>query len=94
MLRHYSALALDRLIAAVAVATFACYCVYAFAGSKTDLIALTIPWVALGLARYVTLVTRHSLGEEPENVLLSDRVMMATIAVWTLVAALVFAVFA
>ena len=53
--------------------------------------ALTIPFVAGGLARYLVLVHRHDLGEEPENVLLADRVILGCVAVWAFVSAVVLA---
>ena len=37
----------------------------------------TIPFVVFGLFRYLLLVHRDDLGEEPENVLLSDRPLVA-----------------
>jgi hypothetical protein len=51
--------------------------------------AITVPFVAFGVARYVYLVRRQDLGEEPENVLLADRPLLATVALWVLIAALV-----
>jgi len=54
--------------------------------------ALTIPFVVAGLARYLVLVHRHELGEEPENVLLADRTILVCVAVWAVVSALVLAV--
>jgi hypothetical protein len=53
--------------------------------------ALTVPFVVAGLARYLVLVHRHELGEEPENVLLSDRPILACVAVWAVVSAVVLA---
>jgi len=41
------------------------------------------------VARYLHLVHRHDLGEEPENVLLRDRPLLAAIAAWVAVAAVV-----
>ena len=44
--------------------------------------ALTVPFVVAGLGRYLFLVHRHDLGEEPEHVLLSDRVILGAVAGW------------
>ncbi|HEV7641072.1 MAG TPA: hypothetical protein VGO39_09425, partial [Gaiellaceae bacterium] len=89
-LRGYSLPTLDAVVLATGAATVASYTAYAIeyaphAGSM----AITAPFVAFGVARYVYLVRRQDLGEEPENVLLSDRVLLATVALWVLVAALV-----
>jgi decaprenyl-phosphate phosphoribosyltransferase len=61
------------------------YVAYA-ALAHTPLMLLTVPFVAYGLARYVYLVRRHGHGEEPENVLLTDVRLVATVVCWTLVA--------
>jgi hypothetical protein len=49
----------------------------------------TIPFVVFGLFRYLMLMHREDLGEEPESVLLSDVPILATIALWALTSALI-----
>jgi 4-hydroxybenzoate polyprenyltransferase len=78
----------DRLLNVVAVATAGAYAAYAVTAHSAWM-ALTIPFVVAGLARYLVLVHRHELGEEPENVLLADRTILACVAVWAVVSALV-----
>jgi 4-hydroxybenzoate polyprenyltransferase len=80
----------DRLLNVVAVATAGAYAAYAVSAHSAWM-ALTIPFVIAGLARYLVLVHRHELGEEPENVLLADRTILACVAVWAVVSALVLA---
>jgi 4-hydroxybenzoate polyprenyltransferase len=80
----------DRLLNAVAVATAGAYAAYAVTAHSAWM-ALTIPFVVAGLVRYLVLVHRHELGEEPENVLLADRTILACVAVWAVVSALVLA---
>jgi 4-hydroxybenzoate polyprenyltransferase len=80
----------DRLLNVVAVATVGAYAAYAVTAHSAWM-ALTIPFVVAGLARYLVLVHRHELGEEPENVLLADRTILACVAVWAVVSALVLA---
>jgi hypothetical protein len=53
--------------------------------------ALTVLFVVFGLVRYLLLVHRHELGEEPENVLLSDRPVLACIGLWAAASALILA---
>ena len=54
--------------------------------------ALTAPFVVVGLARYLVLVHRHDLGEEPEHLLLADRVILGCVAAWAVLSAVVLAV--
>jgi hypothetical protein len=53
---------------------------------------ITIPFVLFGVLRYLLLVHRDELGEEPEHVLLSDAPILATIALWGVTAAVILAV--
>ncbi len=80
----------DRLLNVVAVATAGAYAAYAVTAHSAWM-ALTIPFVVAGLARYLLLVHRHELGEEPENVLLADRTILVCVGVWAVVSALVLA---
>ncbi len=49
----------------------------------------TIPFVLFGVFRYLLLIYRDDLGEEPEQVLLTDRPILATVGLWALTAALI-----
>ena len=51
----------------------------------------TIPFVVFGLFRYLLLVHRDDLGEEPENVLLGDLPIIVTVLSWAVTAALILA---
>jgi 4-hydroxybenzoate polyprenyltransferase len=86
----YSLTLVDRLLYAVAAATSAAYAAYAVTAHSAWM-ALTIPFVVVGLGRYLVLVHRHDLGEEPEHLLLADRTILACVAVWAVVSAAVLA---
>jgi len=86
----YSFGLVDRLLAVVATATVVSYGAYAFAAHSAWML-LTVPFVVVGLGRYLFLVHRHDLGEEPEHVLLSDRVILGAVAGWAVVSAAVLA---
>jgi ABC-type tungstate transport system substrate-binding protein len=51
----------------------------------------TIPFVVFGLFRYLLLVHRDDLGEEPENVLLTDKPLVAAVVLWAVTAAAILA---
>jgi hypothetical protein len=51
-----------------------------------------VPFVVYGVFRYLLLLQRRELGEEPENVLLTDVPLLLTIAAWALTCAIVLAV--
>ena len=59
-------------------------------GSKAMMI--TIPFVLFGVFRYLLLMHRRDLGEEPEEILLRDLPILACIAGWAVCAAVILAV--
>ena len=52
-------------------------------------LAWTIPFVLIGIARYLQLVYRHDKGEQPERVLLTDLPLLLTLALYGLTVILV-----
>jgi 4-hydroxybenzoate polyprenyltransferase len=89
VLARYSARVLDRLLVAVAVATVCAYAAYAIGARNSPEMTVTIPFVVAGIGRYLVLVRRHGLGEEPEEILLADVPILVALAGWTVTAALV-----
>ena len=66
--------------------TIAAYAIYTFTAHSPALMT-TIPFVVFGLFRYLLLVHRDDLGEEPENVLLGDRPLVLAVVGWAVTAA-------
>jgi len=52
---------------------------------------ITIPFVVFGVFRYLLLMHRRDLGEEPEEVLLRDVPILLCIAGWAVAAAVILA---
>ena len=89
VLEGYSLRLVDRLVAVVAVATVVSYTLYALTARDSKAMAVTVPFVVFGVVRYLVLVHRHGLGEEPERVLLTDWPIIVAVALWVLTAAAV-----
>jgi len=87
----YSLAVVDRLLGVVAAATAAAYGVYAVTAHSAWM-ALTVPFVVAGLGRYLVLVHRHDLGEEPEHLLVADRLILGCVAAWAVLSAVILAV--
>src|SRR6478735_3740732 len=68
----YSVVLVDQLLAIVAAATIAAYTGYALAAHDTRWLVATVPLVVYGLFRYLLLLHRRGLGEEPETLLVED----------------------
>jgi 4-hydroxybenzoate polyprenyltransferase len=88
VLEGYSLAFVDQLIAVVAAATISSYSIYTFT-AHTDAMVATVPFVLFGLFRYLLLVHRRDLGEEPEELLLRDRPLLVAVTAWAVVAAAV-----
>ena len=65
------------------------YSLYSLTVLANHAMVVTVPFVVAGLARYLHLIHRHELGEEPEEALLTDGPILACVGCWALTAALV-----
>jgi 4-hydroxybenzoate polyprenyltransferase len=88
-LAGYSFPLVDQLVSIVAACTIVAYSLYTFEAREGSAMMATIPFVVFGIFRYLLLMHREDLGEEPESVLLSDGPILATIALWALTSALI-----
>jgi 4-hydroxybenzoate polyprenyltransferase len=88
-LRAYSRPTLDLLLWLTAACSVAAYAAYGLLGPEASEMALTVPFVAAGIGRYLHLVHVRDLGEAPEHVLLSDRLLLSTVAIWVVATSLV-----
>jgi 4-hydroxybenzoate polyprenyltransferase len=84
-LADYSKPYLDELITIVSAATVMAYSLYTFSAPNlpdSHAMMLTIPFVLYGLFRYLYLVHREGGGGAPEQMLLDDRPLLATVILW------------
>jgi 4-hydroxybenzoate polyprenyltransferase len=92
VLEGYSLALVDQLVTVVAASTVISYCLYTFTARGSKAMMITIPFVLFGVFRYLLLMHRRDLGEEPEEVLLRDRPILLCIASWAVCAAVILAV--
>jgi 4-hydroxybenzoate polyprenyltransferase len=91
-LDDYSIPLLDQLIVVSATSTITSYALYTFTARDSKALMITIPFVLFGLFRYLLLGHREGLGEEPENILLSDYPLLLCLVSWIVTAAVVLSV--
>ncbi|HEV2711990.1 MAG TPA: UbiA prenyltransferase family protein [Gaiellaceae bacterium] len=89
VLGGYSLPLLDQLVSVVAACTIVAYSLYTFNAREGSAMMATIPFVVFGLFRYLLLMHREDLGEEPERVLLTDVPILATVAAWAVTSAVI-----
>jgi 4-hydroxybenzoate polyprenyltransferase len=89
VLSGYSFALVDQLVSIVAACTIVAYSLYTFEAREGSAMMVTIPFVVYGLFRYIQLMHREDLGEEPENVLVTDVPILATVAAWAATSALI-----
>jgi 4-hydroxybenzoate polyprenyltransferase len=92
VLEGYSLALVDQLVTIVAASTVISYCLYTFTARDSKAMMVTIPFVVFGVFRYLLLMHRRDLGEEPEEVLLRDVPILLCIAGWAACAAVILAV--
>jgi len=92
VLEGYSLALVDQLVTVVAASTVISYCLYTFTARDSKAMMITIPFVVFGVFRYLLLMHRRDLGEEPEEVLLRDAPILVCIGGWAACAAVILAV--
>jgi 4-hydroxybenzoate polyprenyltransferase len=92
VLEGYSLALVDQLVSIVAASTVISYCLYTFTARDSKAMMVTIPFVVFGVFRYLLLMHRRDLGEEPEEILLRDAPILVCLAGWTGCAAVILAV--
>lgn len=87
ILGEYSLDLLDQMIAVVTASTLVSYALYTLAPETvekfgTDRLVWTLPFVLYGIFRYLYLVYQKEQGGSPTTVLLNDRPILVTVALW------------
>ncbi len=93
VLDGYTLPLLDQLITIVSATTIMAYSLYTFSAPnlpENDVMMLTIPFVVYGIFRYLYLIQVKHSGGAPEELLLSDRPLQASIVLWGMYGAVDF----
>jgi 4-hydroxybenzoate polyprenyltransferase len=94
ILEEYSPYLLDQMISVVTASTLVAYAIYTvspetIAKFHTNRLALTLPFPLYGIFRYLYLVHLKEGGGSPSDMLLTDRPLLACVALWALAVALI-----
>ncbi len=96
VLTGYSVEFIDQMITVVSATTIIAYSLYTFSAPNlpdNHAMMLTIPFVLYGIFRYLYLIKIRNAGGEPEELLLKDRPLQATILLWGLSILTIFYIF-
>jgi len=91
VLAGYAPGLVDQLLAIVAAATIGAYSAYALTAHESAWLVATVPFVVYGLFRYLLLLHRRGLGEEPDALLVEDVPLLVTVAAWATTCAVILA---
>ena len=91
VLAEYAPGLVDQLLGIVAAATIGAYAAYALTAHESGWLVVTVPYVVYGLFRYLLLLHRRGLGEEPDALLVEDVPLLVTVAAWATTCAIVLA---
>ena len=88
-LKNYSERLLNILIGITGIATVGAYAAYTLWPGTiekfgTGNLGYTLPFVAFGIVRYLSLVYRHGKGEQPERILLTDIPLLVNLVLYGL----------
>ncbi len=89
-LTDYTVQLLDQLIIIAATSTIVTYALYAVTtphrprGISANMVLFTIPFVLYAIFRYLYLVQVQGQGGSPEDMLLTDRLLLLAVAGWAL----------
>jgi 4-hydroxybenzoate polyprenyltransferase len=88
--RAYSLELLDQLMTVVVAASILSYCLYTLSPEVrerlgVDHMEVTVPFVVYGLFRYLYLVRVNDRAQNPVHAIVSDRPIVATVALWAAV---------
>jgi 4-hydroxybenzoate polyprenyltransferase len=92
VLDGYTVPLIDQFVGIIASATIVAYALYTFTARDSRTLMITIPYVVFGVFRYILLLHRQDVGEEPEQVLLRDVPILAAVSLWAVTCAVVLAV--
>ena len=87
ILKEYSLLLLDQMIVVVTAASIVSYALYTLDNNtiekfRTEYLVYTVPFVILGMFRYLFLIYKKNLGDRPEKILLNDKGIIIIILLW------------
>ncbi|HYX89833.1 MAG TPA: UbiA prenyltransferase family protein [Gaiellaceae bacterium] len=89
VLEGYSLELVDQLVSVVASSTVIAYSLYTVTARPSKALMVTIPFVLFGIFRYLLLIHRDDVGEEPEQVLFTDVPIIVAVCGWVVTAALI-----
>jgi 4-hydroxybenzoate polyprenyltransferase len=89
VLEGYSLELVDQLVGIVASSTVIAYSLYTVTARPSKALMVTIPFVLFGIFRYLLLIHRDDIGEEPEQVLLTDVPIIVAVCGWVVTAAVI-----
>ena len=94
ILGDYSPYLLDQMIAVVTASTLVAYVFYTISPETqqkfgTPWLGVTIPFPLYGIFRYLYLVHQRDGGGSPADLLLTDRPLLACVALWALSVAVI-----
>ena len=92
VLAGYTPALVDQLLAVVAASTIGAYAAYTLTAHDSRWLLATVPFVVYGLFRYLLLLHRRGLGEEPDALLVQDVPLLVTVAAWATACAVVLGV--
>jgi len=85
VLEDYSIEMIDKFAGIIIPVLLVSYIFFTFNNFHTELFMITIPLVLYGVFRYLFLIYKKNLGEDPTQTLLKDLPLAFTVIIWTII---------
>ncbi|WP_413163654.1 UbiA prenyltransferase family protein [Capilliphycus salinus ALCB114379] len=82
VLEQYTLPFLDSLLNSTATMTIMCYALFTIASDKNPSLVITVPIVYYAVMHYKWMVTVLAIGEEPDRIVLQDRIIKLSLIIW------------
>jgi 4-hydroxybenzoate polyprenyltransferase len=93
VLQFYNKEMLDQMNTIVTSSTIMCYALFTFTSGRTIQLMWTIPFVIFGIFRYLYLIHIKGKGESPDRVMLEDKPLLISIALYAVSVVLILTYF-
>ncbi len=88
-LEHYTPEFIDSMLSIVTASTLISYSLYTFYAADSKYLMATIPFVLYGIFRYQYIIYNKKAGENPEEVVLTDKHLLIDILLWVMVSVII-----
>jgi hypothetical protein len=82
---------MSTIVTSALLMSYSLYTIQSDAAHHHNYLLASIPFVIYGIFRYLYLIHKHALGESPDEILIKDRPLLASILLWAIATGIIIA---